>query len=186
MTAPNDHDGNPPTGTPPGSAADPLGGPLANLTPEQHAHVRDLINSAAANARRTALGRAERNPPPPAASQGPSAQEIARRAAAFASAGYAADEIEHLAADLSYSLPPPPPRSASLPSTTSRVLSSVPGVPGVTSRGTAPPSSVPGDDVPILSMSIPERMALRQKIGDVEFAKRNEREMLSRNVRVKV
>lgn len=60
-----------------------------------------------------------------------------------------------------------------------------PPTPGVTSRGVPPPAAVPGDDVPILSMSIPERHALRAKIGDAAFAERNEREMKARNVRVR-
>lgn len=174
----NDGNGNdsPPPAT---GGINPL---LADLSPEQHAAVRAEINAAAAAARRNAMARAERpaSPAPGGSSIDPTT--IARRAAAFATAGYAPDEIEQYAADLSVAMPAPPPRSA-----ISRAPApAVPTGPSVTSRANPPPSSVPGDDVPILSMSIPERMALRQKIGDAAYAERNEREMRTRNVRVRV
>lgn len=55
----------------------------------------------------------------------------------------------------------------------------------VTSRGTPPASSGPTDDTPILSMSIPDREALRAKIGDVAYAERHLKELARHNVRIR-
>lgn len=57
--------------------------------------------------------------------------------------------------------------------------------PPVLSRGTPPPPSQPTEDTPILSMSIPDREALRAKIGDIAFADRHLKELAARNVRVR-
>jgi hypothetical protein len=57
--------------------------------------------------------------------------------------------------------------------------------PPVTSRGTPPPSYTITEDTPILSMSIPDREALRNKIGDIKFAERHLKELGERRVRVR-
>jgi hypothetical protein len=61
----------------------------------------------------------------------------------------------------------------------------VPNGPPVTSRGTPPNAATVTDDVPILSMSIPDRMALIAKIGEVAYAERHRRELKTRNVMVR-
>jgi hypothetical protein len=61
---------------------------------------------------RLARDRAPRSNTPAARSSSMSAADAARRALAFAQAGYGPDEAHTYALDPTYSAPPPPPRSA--------------------------------------------------------------------------
>jgi hypothetical protein len=90
---------------------------------------------------------------------------------------YTIDEIRDIAGALGRPVPGQP--------ATPTTVSSAPPVVPVTSRAPSPPPAVPTEDTPILSMSEADQRALAKKMGDVEFARRFERELVRDRVKVR-
>lgn len=179
------HSPNHQASTAPGYAVDPLD----SLPPEMRMLVDQRVNAAAAAARRSAR---TGNPNAAATQAVVETSSLASRAAAFAAAGYSAEEIAQYASNPAYAIPAPPPASVhGTPGRSGYVPTPAPYRAGAAwapaMPGAAPPATpVITGDTPLLTIlrSDPAQLQALARRDPAGFSKRLTEEF--KNIRVPI